>query len=315
MSTAEIREIFQDPLFTSVRKFALSGGEPTLRDDIADIVDIILESCPQVSEIALLTNGLEPTNVVSKARELVTLPKLHGSSKLTIQVSLDGFREIHEKIRRVPQAFERTIETIKMLKDLQLEMPFYLCLTCVVQPSNIDNLVQLAEFGQEIELPINFVPIDLRGMIANQPENGANGDHLPRLTVAHWKKLKTLFSEQLQPYLKPSNIPFWHEYFAVLEGNERKLPCFLVNHYIGVDSDGTLYLCCRDIPSMTYGNAKDEAPHKIWFSTRARKMRNNVKAQFCPNCSAGCDTAFSFKQEFFFYARFLIKERVRDLLG
>ena len=307
----EIRDIFHNPIFKSVKKFVLSGGEPTLREDMAEIVEIILDSCPQIEEIALITNGLEPGRVLSRVNELLALPKIRKSGILTVQVSLDGYGNVHENIRRVPQAFDRAVETITKLKDLQCEVPFYLCLTCVVQPLNIENLIQLAEFGQETGLPINFVPVDLRNLIANQPEQNMNENNLPSLTAAHIEKLKVLFTQQLTPYLKPANIPFWQEYFKIVNGQKRRLPCFLLHYYVGIDSNGTLYACCRDIPSLAYGNILDESPDSIWYSDKARDIRKMVKKQFCSTCSCCCDTAFSFRLEFFYYAWFLIKKMIR----
>ncbi len=274
-----------------------------------------MELCPKIKEIAIITNGLEPNKVINKVKEVLTLPKLGASNKLTIQVSLDGYGVNHEQIRRIPHAFEKATETIRRLQTLQSESPFNLCLTCVVQPSNVDNLVLLAQFGQEIGLPVSFVPIDLRILLANQPIQNTSEEHPLKLSHYHLEKLKYLLSHQLKPYLKPTNVTFWQEYFNIVTGKKRKLPCFLLNYYIGVDVDGTLYLCARDIPALSYGNVLEESPERIWYSPKTRQLRKKVETQLCPFCTSMCDVAFSLRQEFFYYAQFLVKETTGKLLS
>ncbi len=70
LTPAEIGEIYSNSLFSSLEKFALSGGEATLREDLVQIAQTILDSCPNIREMALLTNGLQPTLVVEKVKEL-----------------------------------------------------------------------------------------------------------------------------------------------------------------------------------------------------------------------------------------------------
>lgn len=130
LTPVEIGEVYRNSLFSSLEGIILSGGEPILREDLLDIARAILDSLPQLKQMSLNTNGLEPTLVTQKVKELLALANSKGIRKFSVSVSLDGYGDIHEKIRRVPQAFERTIETIKRLKELQQTTSFYLSSTC-----------------------------------------------------------------------------------------------------------------------------------------------------------------------------------------
>lgn len=314
LTTVEIERIFSNPLFHSVEKFALSGGEPTLRENLIETVETVLDCCPQIKETALLTNGLEPNIVEEKVKGLLALSKFRGPIKLMVQVSLDGYGDIHEKVRRVPRAFERATETIKVLKRLQLETPFYLCVTCVVQSLNLSNLVRLSEFGKELGIPINFVPVDLRIASVGCSVEYATPESSLKLTDDQLKALKVLFENQLKSDLKPSNRSFWREYFHIVNGEKRRMPCFLRYHYVGVDCDGTLYMCTRD-GSYSYGSALETPPDKLWYSEKAEEMRKRVGKYSCRTCTSGCDTAFSLRLEFFYYAGFLLREKAEQLVG
>lgn len=308
LTVTEIGEIFRNPLFSSLETIALSGGEPILREDLVQIAQAILDSCPQIKGMTLLTNGLEPSLVVKKVKELLALTNTRRLNRFSVSVSLDGCGATHEKIRGIPQAFEKVSETIDRLKRLQHQTPFYLSSACVVQPLNINNLVELSDFGEELGLPITFAPVCVSDVLLR---DAATKDSL-KFTDDQVKQLKTSFDRKQEKNLQPSNVPFWREYFSIINGKKRRLPCFLVHHFAGVDSDGTLYMCAAD-SSLVYGNVRDESPDKIWYSVRAKEVRKRAEKYFCPSCTVCCNTAFSFSHEFFYYAGFLLKEKTRKL--
>lgn len=310
LTVAEIGGIYRNPLFSSLKRFGLSGGEPTLREDLVQIAQTVLESCSTIEGMTLITNGLEPDLVVDKVERLLNLCECRRLDRFSVAVSLDGYGVAHQRVRRVPQAFERASETINRLKRLQQEKQFYLSSTCVVQPSNIDNLVQLSEFGREAGLPITFIPVrvtDSEFLDASQRDSlGMTGDQL--------KRLKTILEGQLQANLRLSNALFWREYFKIIGGERRRLPCYLLYHFAEVDSDGTLRICVQR-NSLDYGNVRDESPDKIWYSERARRIRKRCQEELCARCEVCCDMDSSLTLEFFYYARFLLKEKVERMLS
>ena len=310
LTPTEIGEIFNNPLFGSVEKFVFSGGEPALREDLVQIAETVLVSCPRIKEMVLLTNGLEPSLVVERAKELLSLADRRRLDKFAVSVSLDGHGETHEKIRRVPRAFERVSETIERLKALQCEKPFYLGSVCVVQPLNVSNLVHVSDYCQELGLPITFVPVWGGDLFVKD----AASQRALRLTEEHLRELKSVFDHQIQERLMPANLPFWREYFSIVSGEKRRLPCFLLHHYVRLDSDGMLCSCYAD-SSLVYGSLVDTPPDELWYSDKARELRRRVEKYLCPSCTIYCDLAFCFSQEFFYYAKFLIKEKSRRLLG
>jgi len=311
LTLAEIRQIFENPLFSSVEKFSLSGGEPTLREDLAQIAEIILDTCPHIKEVLLQTNGLEPDRVTKRVKEVLALPRIRKLEKFAVSVSLDGCGDIHEKIRRVPHAFEKVTETIRKLQELQRTNHFYLCSTCVVQPLNLNGLVQLSEFGREIGLPIIFSPVCTSDYLVED----ASSKEAVRMNDDQLRVLKALIEGQLQSQLMPSNLPFWREYFNIVGGKEsRNLPCYLCHYCANVESNGMLWMCAAD-NSLVYGSALDTPPDELWYSDKAREMRRRAEKYFCPRCAICCDLAFAFKLEFFYYAGFLLKEKGKKLLG
>ena len=310
LSLDQIRGLFENRLFDSVEKFVLGGGEPTLREDLADVARVMLECCPRTSGMTLITNGLDPVLVERRVRELLALPGMERLDSFAVSVSLDGYSDTCDSIRGVPQAFERVDETLRRLSEIRKLRPFYLCSTCVVQRSNAGDLLRLRDYGRSRGLPVIFSPVCVSNVYVDGPESGE--ELLP--TVEQLEELKAMFAHDFESMLMPSNVPFWAEYFDVLSGRSRRLPCFLLHHYASVDSDGTMRICPGD-RSLAFGSALETPPDELWYSGAARETRRRAKREFCPTCTVCCDMAFCFSHEFFYFARFLAKDRAGRLLA
>jgi Fe-coproporphyrin III synthase len=91
-------------------KLWISGGEPFLRKDLAEVVELFYVN-NGVRHVNLPTNGLLP----KKLDEVIT-HLLQRCPELTIDLnfSLDGLANTHDAIRGVPNNFTRTIATMEM---------------------------------------------------------------------------------------------------------------------------------------------------------------------------------------------------------
>jgi len=90
----------------------LSGGEPTLREDLPEILEMFYKN-NKIKDINFPTNGLMPDRVVEWVR---LFRKNCPDCTITVSVSLDGFGETHDTQRGVPGNFYKALETIKKLE-------------------------------------------------------------------------------------------------------------------------------------------------------------------------------------------------------
>ncbi len=93
---------------------AFSGGEIFLRRDLVEVVKIFYrQNRPAI--ILLPTNGLLPEVIYNNtAAILENCPK----SIVTVKLSLDGLEPIHDKLRGVAGAFQKTLTTYSLLAGL-----------------------------------------------------------------------------------------------------------------------------------------------------------------------------------------------------
>jgi MoaA/NifB/PqqE/SkfB family radical SAM enzyme len=91
----------------------LSGGEPTLRDELPEIIELFYKN-NHIKDVNIPTNGLRGDRVVEWVRRLRNnCPDLN----VTVSVSLDGFGDTHDTQRGVPGNFYKTLETLKKVDE------------------------------------------------------------------------------------------------------------------------------------------------------------------------------------------------------
>lgn len=111
MTFDELRKISETA--GQINRLWLSGGEPTLRDDLPEIIEMFYKN-NQIKDINLPTNGLRGERVIEWIKRLrESCPELN----LTVSVSLDGFGKTHDLQRGVPGNFYKAVDTLKKIHD------------------------------------------------------------------------------------------------------------------------------------------------------------------------------------------------------
>lgn len=94
------------------RKLWLSGGEPFLREQLAEIVALF--AARGVRNVNLPTNGLLPEKICAAMdRTLELCPDL----SIDLNFSIDGLAKTHDSIRGVPRNFERTLDSMRQTAE------------------------------------------------------------------------------------------------------------------------------------------------------------------------------------------------------
>lgn len=97
-----------------ISNLLLSGGEPILRKDLLDIIDIFVKN-NHIKGMTLPSNGMNKDLLCRITKQILCN---HPELYLQVCISLDGPKEIHDKMRGVNNAFEKAIESIKAINDL-----------------------------------------------------------------------------------------------------------------------------------------------------------------------------------------------------
>jgi MoaA/NifB/PqqE/SkfB family radical SAM enzyme len=122
----------------------LSGGEPSLRKDVSEIIDLFVRN-NGVNRIIIPTNAL----IKSRVYEIVDRALTNNPSiDLYLNIALDGFGVTHDEIRGVPGNWEKALACIEAQYPLKEKHGDRLRLNVntVVCSENYTEIGKLSEF-------------------------------------------------------------------------------------------------------------------------------------------------------------------------
>ena len=91
----------------------VTGGEIFMREDIDKILDLIIQKCKNLYILHFPTNGTQPEKIVKTVRNI----KKKFSGKLFISISIDGPKNLHDRLRGI-KCWENAIKTYQLIKPL-----------------------------------------------------------------------------------------------------------------------------------------------------------------------------------------------------
>src|SRR3984957_17756040 len=151
-----------------VRWVVFTGGEPQLNDHLGAMA-LMLRA--EGIRVTMLTAGL----LLERHAESI------AATVDEVIVSLDGPPAVHNRIRRVPGAFEQLAAGIKALRQIRPEVAVRG--RCTVQKANHQSLCAVVQAAKEIGLnSISFLAADLTSAAFNRPQ-GWQADRQERVAL------------------------------------------------------------------------------------------------------------------------------------
>lgn len=143
LNTQDFIKLFSAHFFKTLVDISISGGEPFLRQDIIETVKGIRKQLPNLEHFWINTNGLLPIRVHDFWTEMYTTTKNEY-----LCLSLDGTKEIHNKIRGV-SAYDKVINTLKLCRKDFPKLNIVLSATISPINANIANLKHIKSIAQD----------------------------------------------------------------------------------------------------------------------------------------------------------------------
>lgn len=299
------QKIMADPIFKNIQRLLIAGGEPFLHPELTKLVGLFLNSMPKLQSLSLVTNGLLSKKIVSEVKLIAGLCQ-EKEIKFSVAVSLDGIGEVHNKLRGIPFAFEKTSKTIMELKGFQKTHNLKIEATCLVCHQNLRQLGKLEEWCREKEIPLNYQLIGFHKTyvqnLEKQPELDFKQEDRPYLTKllqkwsnsGSWKNPKSL----LYAY-------FWQDMINLYRGGKRTTPCPFAFDAFVLDSFGDVYYCLSE-PKI--GNCRQDGNvSRIYYNKKNLDLRKKRLKTVCLKCNSACFAASAVAKDFQKFFRFYLK--------
>lgn len=262
----------------TLKNLMLSGGEPFLRKDLAEICRLFVRH-GRIGTIDIPTSGTLVEQTLGTVEEIL---RIEPAFNLLIGISLDGLEEFHDRNRGAPGAFAKAVDCCRRLLKLKRSSPrLKINVLTTLTEDNREELLALKDFvartlpeidnlywgvargdtREEVKEPIRseaIEEIDREFMAFDEQKKGGKANVLVRQFYA--LRLKA-FSEQRQP-----------------------LPCVAASRIAVVYDDGSV-APCELLP--TVGNIRDTSFEELWRSSGMREARKTIAAGGC-SCTHEC---------------------------
>lgn len=287
--TEEFEQTFQN-FGGKVLWVTISGGEPFLRRDLSQIFEALCEHChPAVVNIP--SNGLLSSTIESQVRKML---EKSFDTNLTLNLSLDGVGEKHEKIRGVPGNFEKVLDTYERVRKLKEEFPrFQVGIHTVISKYNISDAVDIYEFAKTLE-PDSYITevAEHRTELFNLEDDiTPDADAYTKFADELSKHIRNDYLHSKKNVSKLTQC-FRLEYYQVaaqvLRESRQVIPCYAGYASCQITPFGDVWPCCILGYDKPMGNLRevDYEFKKIWHSKRANEIRKYIRGKNC-----GCPLA------------------------
>ena len=240
----------------------LTGGEPFLRDDIEDLVEIVLG---KTQRLVISSNGYYTDKVLALAEKYYP--------KVGVRISIEGLPAANDELRGLKDGFDHGLRTLLGLRHLGLtDIGFGI----TVSDRNAKDMLELFELADAMGLEFATAAMH-NTYYFHKFDNSFNDIDMIS------EQYKELARRLLKTRHPKSWFRAWFNYGLAnyVAGNPRFLPCEMGSDVFFMDPFGEVRPCNGMEASM--GNIKEKSFEEIWNSPEAKEVRQKVK-----NCDKHC---------------------------
>ncbi len=268
--------------------FTFSGGEPTLRKDLPEMVESAYRHC-RPGIINIPTNGIQDRVIPARIeRVLQVAPK----SEVIINLSIDGVGAKHNEIRGVRNNWSRAMSTYKRLKELKhCYKNLTLGVHTVISNFNVDSFPELCEYVQRELQPDSFITEIAEERVELDTVGLGITPTAEKYTVAIDVLLESMRDKNLTGVAELAQA-FRRQYYEIVKRTLREhrqvIPCMAGVASAQIAPNGDVWTCCVRAESMGNLREHDYDFGAVWRTGKADQLRRSIKARecYCPLANA-----------------------------
>jgi MoaA/NifB/PqqE/SkfB family radical SAM enzyme len=300
LGIAQFETIFSDPVYRRVEYIILAGGEPTLRNDLAEIVEVMHKHMPRLKKLMIPSNIINRNSIERQYPQIARYCAEHRI-RLTLGVSLDGLADTHDTIRGVKGAFKKVMDNIAFMKELQKKTPFNMSIDPTIFSMNLHEMQKLNELAQRLDMPITFQI----AAVANDYYHNGDMDVLKIDKRGRLRLIEFLKRRIEESSLLDALAYYYAEVVENMEGaSARGLPCPFADQGLLLNPDGSLQYCHNSRP---IGNVLETSSSQLYNAPENIAYRDKVRYESCPSCRMSCLFFVSLRKEVLPFLSFVIK--------
>jgi len=284
----------------AVENLNISGGEPTTRNDLPELVELFQRRLPRLRKVGINTTGLTPHRAIPMLTRIVEFCA-EREILFSARVSLDGIGDIHNQVRQVKRGFDKACQTIEAMQALAERQPaFQFGLAATIFATNLDDAQNILEWARARKLDIVF------NMLRFTDAMLGNRDLEEKIKFREREEefMRQFFLDRVQEESVLSGQAFMYLHYAdmIANGYVRTMPCPFQTQGLLLNPNGELFYCEN---SKEIGNLVDEGADQIYFKLENLAYRGTFAETICKHCLSPCQVNVGAMKQFVPYAKFL----------
>ena len=300
MTLAQLEPVFESRFWGAVENLNISGGEPTTRNDLPEIVEMFHRHLPRLRKIGINTTGLTPHRAIPMLTRIVEFCASKGVL-ISIRVSLDGIGDVHNQVRSVKNGFDKAQKTIEALQALAARHAnFSFGIASTIFATNLSDAENILAWARTKHLDVVFNMLRFTdAMLHNKELQETIGFREREETF-----MRKFFLDRVQEesVLSGQSFIYLHCADMIANGYQRTMPCPFQRQGLLLNPNGDLHYCEN---SQKLGNVLDERAESLYFKTENLAHRERIKNETCPTCLSPCQVNVGAMKQFIPYAKFL----------
>jgi MoaA/NifB/PqqE/SkfB family radical SAM enzyme len=242
----------------------ITGGEPLLRDDLDEIIEIALT---KTKRLVISTNGYFTKKIIKLAEKF--------GNRIGVRISIEGLPAANDELRGIKDGFDHGLRTLVTLHGMGLkDIGFGI----TVSDRNAKDMIELYRLANAMGLEF-ATAITHNSFYFHKHDNRFED---PEMIAGEFEKV----AAELLKTNRPKN--WFRAYFNMglankVRGGKRPLPCEVGTDVFFLDPYGNVMPCNGSDEPMIMGNLNEQSFDEIWNSQKADEIRKLVK-----ECSKEC---------------------------
>jgi MoaA/NifB/PqqE/SkfB family radical SAM enzyme len=300
MTLAQLEPVMASPFWGAVENLNISGGEPTTRNDLPEMVELFHKHLPRLRKIGINTTGLTPHRAIPMLTRIVEFCADKGIL-ISIRVSLDGIGDIHDQVRAVKNGFAKATKTIQAMQALaKRHENFSFGIAATIFATNMPDAENILAWARTRELDVVFNMLRFTDAMLHNKELEEKIGFRER----EERFMRKFFLDRVQEESVLSGQAFMYLHYAdmIANGYQRTMPCPFQSQGLLLNPNGDLHYCEN---SQKLGNVLDEGAEALYFKAENLAHRQHLKDHVCTTCLSPCQVNVGAMKQFVPYAKFL----------
>ena len=300
MTLAQLEPVMNSPFWGAVENLNISGGEPTTRNDLPEMVELFHRHLPRMRKIGINTTGLTPKRAIPMLTRIVEFCAKNGIL-ISIRVSLDGIGDVHDQVRVVKNGFDKAYQTIEAMQALsKTHDNFSFGIASTIFATNLTDAENILAWSRTKGLDVVFNMLRFTDAMLHNKELEAEIGFKKR----EEEFMRKFFLDRVQEESVLSGQAFLYLHYAdmIANGYHRTMPCPFQSQGLLLNPNGDLHYCEN---SEKLGNVQDESAEALYFKAKNLAHREHLKSDVCPTCLSPCQVNVGAMKQFVPYAKFL----------